>query len=424
MKIGTKISVRQIAKTMEVSEGTAYRALKEAESRGIVSTKERIGSVRIEKKQRAQLDRLTFAEVTAIVDGQVLGGAGGLGKTLHRVVIGAMELDAMLSYINAGSLLIVGNRENAHYCALEEGAGVLITGGFDTSERVKQLADSRGLPIISSGHDTFTVASMINRAMYDRVIKRKIMLIEDIVAFGRELEALRMSDTVATFEARQRSSGQMRFPVVDDWNRVVGILAAKDAAGSPAEQTADKLMTRNPVTVRPNTPITSAAHLMASEGIDLLPVVDRQRKLLAVVRRPEVLAAMKFANEQQQSGETYDELMWSGFEKATGEGGETSYRGHLAPQMSGPLGTVSEGVLQALLLQAARLLIRKAVRRDYVLEGVTTYFVRPIHIDSEVTILPRLLDMNRKSAKAEIEIVDEAGLAAKAMLTAQLIDPY
>ncbi|MEH7082908.1 helix-turn-helix domain-containing protein, partial [Neobacillus drentensis] len=41
LPIGEKISVRQIAKAMTVSEGTAYRAIKEAENKGYVSTIER-----------------------------------------------------------------------------------------------------------------------------------------------------------------------------------------------------------------------------------------------------------------------------------------------------------------------------------------------------------------------------------------------
>ena len=69
--------MRKIAKNMEVSEGTAYRAIKEAENQGLVSTKERIGTVRVEKKLRQNIDKLTFAEVVNMVDGQVLGGARG-----------------------------------------------------------------------------------------------------------------------------------------------------------------------------------------------------------------------------------------------------------------------------------------------------------------------------------------------------------
>ena len=52
-----------------------------------------------------------------------------------------MKLEAMMRYTEAGNLLIIGNRTNAHQLALETGAAVLITGGFDTEEHVKKLAD-------------------------------------------------------------------------------------------------------------------------------------------------------------------------------------------------------------------------------------------------------------------------------------------
>jgi predicted transcriptional regulator len=422
LKIGTRISVRMLARALEVSEGTAYRALKEAENQGYVSTKERIGTVRIDKKQRSRSGRLTFGDVADIVEGSVLGGARGLGKTLHKFVIGAMELDAMMAYIDAGSLLIVGNRENAHRRALEQQAGVLITGGFDTGEEVKRLADERGLPIISSKHDTFTVASMINRAMYDRIIKRKIMLIEDIVKFGHTSDVLHLGQTVGDFQRLLQQTGHTRFPVVDEWNRVIGMITAKDVAGAPAEQTVDKRMTRSPITALPNIPVVSAAHRMVSEGIDLLPIVDKQRKLLAVVSRTDVTRAMAFASKQPQSGETFDDLIWSGFTEVRGaEDSVPVYKGRIAPQMSGALGTVSEGALSMLITQAARRLIRDLGKRDHVIESMTVYYVRPVQIDAEVTMHPRVMELSRRSAKVEMELHDDHGLAAKALLAGSFV---
>lgn len=88
LDIGRKISVRQIAKDLHVSEGTAYRAIKEAENIGLVSTIERVGTIRIERKKKENIEKLTFAEIVNIVDGQVLGGREGLYKTLNKFVIG------------------------------------------------------------------------------------------------------------------------------------------------------------------------------------------------------------------------------------------------------------------------------------------------------------------------------------------------
>ncbi|MGV2644333.1 hypothetical protein GNF86_23625, partial [Clostridium perfringens] len=134
----------------------------------------------------------------------------------HKYVIGAMKVEAMIRYIDAGSLMIFGNREDAHFLALEQGAGVLITGGFGTRREVKQLADKLHLPIISSRHDTFTVASMINRAIFDRLFKKKIMLVEDIALDKPKNHQLKNSVTVAEFKRISQATGEIRYPVTDE----------------------------------------------------------------------------------------------------------------------------------------------------------------------------------------------------------------
>lgn len=77
LSVGQKISVRKIAKDLDVSEGTAYRAIKDAGQRGLVASIDRVGTVRIEKKARAKVDHLTFGEIAKIVDGHLIGGKGG-----------------------------------------------------------------------------------------------------------------------------------------------------------------------------------------------------------------------------------------------------------------------------------------------------------------------------------------------------------
>jgi predicted transcriptional regulator len=423
LAVGTKISVRQMAKDRGVSEGTAYRALKEAKQLGFVSTKERIGTVRVDKKRRGNPGQLTFAEVLDIVQGSLLGGEQGLEKTLHKFVIGAMELDEMMGYIDAGSLLIVGNRLNAHRTALEHGAGVLVTGGFGTSDDVKAFANERQLPILTCRHDTFTVASMINRAMFDRLIKRKIMMIADLVEPSSKVGSLKQSSTVADFAKRSAETGGTRFPVTDEWNRVVGMITSKDVIGSAAAQTLDKLMTRRPMTVTMTTPIASAAHRMVSEGLELLPVTDRQRKLIGTIGRSEVLRAMQFEGRPSGLGETFDALMWSGMTERRDADGKLYFTGTATPQMSGPIGTVSEGVLAALMQQAGARAVEDLRRREHVLENMTTYFLRTVPIEAVISIQPQIIEASRRYVKMEVQVAHDGELIAKAMLTAQTIDP-
>jgi predicted transcriptional regulator len=422
LSVGTKISVRGIAKALQVSEGTAYRAIKEAENQGIVSTKERIGTVRVEMKQRQNIDKLTFAEVVNIVDGHVLGGSEGLEKTLNKFVIGAMEEDAMMRYIEAGSLLIVGNRNKAHMRALEQGAGVLVTGGFDISDSARRMADDFALPIISSSYDTFTVASLINRAIYDRLIKKKIMLVEDLIGTGTPVYSLRSHDTVEQWQRLTVQTGHSRFPVVDEWNRVIGIVTSKDAVGVPESHLIEKVMTRNPLTITPQSSVASTAHLMVWEGIDLLPVVDGRSKLIAVISRKDVLKAMQFVQRQPQIGETFEDLILSGFEENRGEQGELRLVGTITPQMTNQLGTLSNGVLTTLMTQAAFRAVKEHKKGDLVLENMSSYFLRPVQIDNEIDIRSVVIEVSRKFIKVDVEVYHSGQLMAKAILAAQVID--
>ncbi len=421
LPVGTKISVRQIAKDLDVSEGTAYRAIKEAEAQGYVSTIERVGTVRIEKKQKENIERLTFAEVVNIVDGHVLGGKEGLHKTLNKFVIGAMKLEAMMRYVDAGSLLIVGNRDQAHKLSLTHGAAVLITGGFDTSDEVKQLADELALPIISSSYDTFTVASLINRAIYDRLIKKEIVMVEDILKPLAETAVLRTTDTIDTWHRYTEEYGDTRFPVVDDQMRLVGIVTSKDIIGHERGTPIEKVMSKNPITTSPRVSVASSAHLMVWEGIELLPVVDTHKKLIGVLSRQDVLKALQYIQKQPQMGETFPNQIMSHFREER-VGDHVVYTGEVTPQMTNHLGTIASGVMTTVIVETACNELRQYKRGDMVPENITVYFLKPVQMESQIQVKPRVLDISRRFGKVEVSVFHNDQLVGQAMVTAQIVE--
>lgn len=421
LPIGTKISVRQIAKDLDVSEGTAYRAIKEAEVQGYVSTIERVGTVRIEKKQKQNIERLTFAEVVNIVDGHVLGGREGLHKTLNKFVIGAMKLENMMRYVDAGSLLIVGNRYQAHKLSIQHGAAVLITGGFDTSDEVKQLADELALPIISSSYDTFTVASLINRAIYDRLIKKEIVMVEDIVKPISDTPYLLLSDKVEKWHRLTEEYKETRFPVVDEQTRLAGVVTSKDIIGHDRSVTVDKVMTKNPITTTPRVSIASAAHMMVWEGIEILPVVDNAKKLLGVITRQDVLKALQYMQKQPQMSETFPNMIMNHFrEEKTGD--SVIYKGVVSPQMTNHLGTIASGVMTTVMVESACNEMRLVRRGDMVPENVVIYFLKPVQMESNLVVKPRILEISRRFGKVEVEVFHNDHMVGKALVTAQIIE--
>ncbi|SDM26495.1 Predicted transcriptional regulator containing CBS domains [Bacillus sp. OK048] len=423
LPVGEKISVRQIAKAMTVSEGTAYRAIKEAENKGYVSTIERVGTIRIERKKKENIEKLTFAEVVNIVEGQVLGGKSGLHKTLNKFVIGAMKLEAMMRYTGPDNLLIVGNRSQAQELALKAGAAVLITGGFDTEEDIKKLANSLEMPIISTSYDTFTVATMINRAIYDQLIKKEIILVEDILTPIAETFYLKTNDKVSKWHDLNNETTHSRYPVVDQNMKIQGIVTAKDVMGQEADIVIDRIMTKQPMTVSGKTSVASTAHMMVWEGIEVLPVVDDSNYLEGIISRQDVLKALQMNQRQPQVGETLDDIVTNQMVLMRGRAkGEEVYSCEVTPQMTNHLGTISYGVFTTIVSDAANRILRSYKKGDLVVENMTIYFLKPVQMESVLEVHPRVLEVGRKFGKVDVEVFNDGVLVGKAMMMCQLID--
>ncbi|WP_391202547.1 DRTGG domain-containing protein [Psychrobacillus sp. L4] len=420
LPVGDKISVRKIAKDLTVSEGTAYRAIKEAETRRIVSTIERVGTIRIELKKKEHFERLTFAEVVNIVDGQVLGGKAGLHKTLNKFVIGAMQVEDMMRYIGPSNLLIVGNRLQVHEHGLLAGAAVLVTGGFDVSEKITKLADDLELPVISTSYDTFTVATMINRAIDDQLIKKDVLLIEDIYIPLKDTSFLQTNDFVKRYRELNQLTTHGGFPVVDASNKLVGIVTARDVIGKESHELVEKVMTKNPISITLKTSVASASHRMIWEGIDLLPVVKDNNNLEGVISRQDVLKALQAASRQPQNGETIDDIVKQQIKVISIE--EFIFEFVVTPQMTNHYGAMSYGAFSILLTETGSQTLKIRKRGESVVENMTIYYTKPIQLESILRVNVKVLEMSRKVAKMDLEVFNDKQLVGKAMITYQLLE--
>ncbi|MDV6377543.1 DRTGG domain-containing protein [Sporosarcina sp. GW1-11] len=414
LAVGEKISVRQVAKALEVSDGTAYRAIKEAENQKLVNTIERVGTIRIEKKKKENIERLTFAEVINIVDGVVLGGRDGLHKTLTKFVVGAMQLEDMIRYIDAGSLLIVGNRLKAHEIAIKAGAAVLVTGGFDATDEVKKLADDMNLPVISTSYDTFTVATMLNRAIYDQLIEKEILLVEDILTPIARTVTLSPEDSVDQFFEVNHQTSHSAYPVVESNGKLVGIITSRDVVSKPDINIVRKVMTPDPITVNGKMSVASAGHSMIWEGIDLMPVVTEAGILEGIISRQDVLKALQMTQRQPQQGETIDDIVIPNAPEKI----EFS----VVPQMTNQFGSLSYGAMLTILTEAGSRAIKIQKRGESVPENITIYFIKHVQLGASVTVEPKIIHLSRRFIKLEFELLSNDGIVAKAMGTFQLFE--
>lgn len=420
LRVGTKISVRFIASELNVSDGTAYRAIKDAEALGIVTTIPRVGTVRIEKMEKRNIESLNYAEVVNIVEGTVLGGKDFLYKTLNKFVIGAMTTDMMKKYITPGNLLIVGNREDAQRLALENGCAVLITGGFGCSSEIKALADKNELPIISCSYDTFTTASMINKAISENLIKKDIILVEDIMK--TDVVYAKTSYTIGYLKEMIKITKHARFPVLDRYDKVVGVITIKDIEPNIQDnEMVINFMTSNPIVVTPKTSVAYVAHIMVWEGIELVPVVD-DKKLVGVITREDVIMALQYINKQPQVGETIEDLVLRNFTYTNTDKG-MKFTGRIVPEMLSSIGTASWNVLSLIMSTIGTLALNQKNHLNIIVDSFTVYYVKPVQIDSVINVNTQIIETGRNISKVEIEMTLDKSreLVGKALLSAKAL---
>ena len=417
LAIGSKISVRGLAKELHMSQGTIYRAIKEAEAMELVTTIDRVGTIRVDR--RSLTDRLTFKDILQSVQGEVLAGHEGLDKELSHFIIGAMTTEAIVNYIRPKTLMIVGNRENVQAMALENHLAVLITGGFKASDRICQLAQDYQLPVISTPYDTYTVASIIDRSMTNQDIQEEILTVKDVYRPLDQIKALKASDTIEKFDQLAQDFHLSRFPVVYQ-KRLIGIVTAKDLIGRSKTTPIERVMTKQVVAVQEHMTLAAVSQKMTWEDIELLPVVSNNMELLGLISRRDVMQALQrwSSKENLSTFEDNISLHLNQYDNHP----LYDYYCHVQAQMSNLMGTLSYGVLVELINQVVQGKLAGESQAKYVIESLDFHYFNSIQLGNELQFKAEIFNQTRRRTLIEVNIYNENTLTAKSLVACQLID--
>lgn len=418
LTIGNKVSVRFLAKELDVSEGTAYRAIKEAEAKGLVRSIPKVGTIRIEGVKERQIEDFTFNEVAHIVEGLFICGEKRMHECPNKFIIAAMELKDIERYLEEDSLCIVGSRTDAQLLALKHNVPLLITGGLDPSPEVVQLAKEKNSIIIISPYDTFVATTLINRALFDRLIDKEILLIEDIMV--KDVEYLEENATVNDWYKLSQTTGHSRFPVVDSECNVVGIITAVDVAGVDQEVIINAIMNKNVFAVNKEDSVTHISRIMVWEGWEIAAVTEKD-KLVGIISLPDVLEALQQIQKQPQFGETVDNLVLSGF-RYTDESEHLTIKGEVTQFMANEFGSASCGVMVTLMSTTGYIALRKKYRLDAITENFSFFQFYPIPVGTQINITAKLLMVTKKHCTIEIEVYNGDELLIKGLMTARMGD--
>ena len=416
LDIGSKVSVRFIAKELDVSEGTAYRAIKEAEAKGLVRSIPKVGTIRIEGTKERQIEDLTLRELAQIIDGIVICGNEHLHKSPTKFIIGAMEVDSMERYFEEGCLFIVGNRHDAQMLALDKKAFLLTTGGVDPKPDVIAKARELELVILQSPYDTFATTSMINRAIYDRLIAKELVLVEDIMV--RDVKYLKDTAKVKEWHQISRETEHSRFPVVDPHGTVVGMVSAVDVAGKDPETPISEVMNPKPFVVSKDDAVTHVSRVMVWEGWEVAAVVD-EGKLTGIIGLQDLLEAFQQLQKQPQFGETVDNLILSGF-RYVADSSDTTIEGEITQFMVNEFNAASPGTLVSILNMTGYIALRKQHRMDAMTENFVLYQLEPVSVGDTVKVIAKILSVAKKTCHIDLEMTSGTAIVAKALMTLRM----
>ncbi len=143
-----------------------------------------------------------------------------------RMVVAALSTEKFYDYIHVepadNKIVLVGDREEAQRIAVQAGAkAVIITNGILPSKEIKELAETRKVSLLTSPYDTSSTSLLV---LYSAPVIT--VADEGIAPLGRR-------DWIKTAKHALAASPSRAVPVVDDENRVVGLITEGDLIKDP-----------------------------------------------------------------------------------------------------------------------------------------------------------------------------------------------
>lgn len=172
-----------------------------------------------------------------------------------KVVVAAANPDLMENYIAEDDLVILGNRYESQLCAIEMHAScIIVCEGSPVSKTIVRLAEEKGCAVISTPHDTYTVARLINQSMPVKHFMKK----RDLLTFELDDYTDSIKDTMAKKRYRD-------FPVLDKHGLYTGMISRRNLLG----------MKRNRLILVDHNEASQAVDNI--ENAEILEIIDHHR---------------------------------------------------------------------------------------------------------------------------------------------------
>ena len=159
----------------------------------------------------------SYKNIVETLDGRILCGDINGYFSRGRVSIAANTPEMMGEFIGEHDLVIIGNRFESQFVAIELGVSCIVLCTDNTvKESVLKLAKEKGTVIISSPYDTYTVARLLNKSMPIKYF----MTSDNLLVFNIDDYTNDVKDVMAKNRHRY-------FPVIDEQGKYIGQISKR-----------------------------------------------------------------------------------------------------------------------------------------------------------------------------------------------------
>lgn len=167
-----------------------------------------------------------FKNILETLEATMLIGDENAIVSQGKVLIAAANPDLMEDYIEEHDLVILGNRYESQLCAIEMKAScIVVCEGAKVSTTIRKLAQERGCTILSTPHDTYTVARLINQSMPIN----HFMIRDNVTTFRTD----DFVDEIKTVMAKKKNRD---FPILDHKGIYRGMISRRNLLNMERKQ--------------------------------------------------------------------------------------------------------------------------------------------------------------------------------------------